>query len=63
MKFGSLIWTAAGEGEVRLNDDFKASDWIVRADALKDWIAELQEQYDQTLREYGTKDPAPGEKT
>ena len=40
-----------GEGEIHLDQRFKESEAILRADVLKDWIYDLQNEYDKALIE------------
>ena len=41
--------------------DFREASWIVKADLLQDAIYELEEMYNQTLKDYGRKDDASKE--
>ena len=45
-KFGELILDVDNEGNVIISSLFFDLDDISKLDALKDWIAELQEAYD-----------------
>lgn len=38
-----------GEGEVLLKRSFKASDWLLKADAISDWKGLLEREYAVTL--------------
>ena len=38
-----------GEGEVVFDQAFLDADWLYRADVLKDWIYDLQKEYDRAL--------------
>lgn len=58
MKCGSLIFKDHGEGEVSFSPGFMASDWVLKADALSDWIAELEAAYQSIL---GHSDKSPKE--
>jgi hypothetical protein len=35
--------------KLKFNDEFLSSDWIVRADVLKDILGEISEMYEQML--------------
>lgn len=48
----TLRWSnTSGEGSLGNLDKFRQMDWIYRADALKDWIFELQKEYDRLFFE------------
>lgn len=36
--------------------DFREASWVTKADLLQDAIHELEEMYNQTLKNYGRKD-------
>jgi hypothetical protein len=45
-----------GEGKVTVTPDFREASWVTKADLLQDAIYELEEMYNQTLKNYGRKD-------
>jgi len=48
----TLCWSETkGEGYVRLSRDFKNENWVLRMDALNDWIHDLQKIYDAGFKE------------
>lgn len=62
MVLGSLKWSyARGEGKVTFGAGWNDADWVVKADALVDWIAALNEAYESHL-ESGSKADHPAEK-
>jgi hypothetical protein len=50
-----------GEGKVTVTPDFREADWITKADLLQDAIYELEEMYNQTLKDFKGKDDASKE--
>jgi hypothetical protein len=47
-----LKWSwDAGEGDVKFPKEFRDMDWIVKADALQDWISILEKEYNATMEE------------
>ncbi len=49
----SVIWNPhKDETKVHLSKDFKDSDWIVKADVLKDAIYLLTHEYEKVLKEH-----------
>lgn len=46
MEMARLVWTATDEGEVTFTNNFRASSGVLKLDALKDWIAVLERQYE-----------------
>lgn len=38
-----------GEGEIVFMNGFEHQDWVVKADALKDWIYDLETMYNNLL--------------
>ena len=50
MKLGTLSWSdVKGEGNVRLGNTFQACDFVVRLDAITDWIHQLKRLYEAEL--------------
>jgi hypothetical protein len=50
MRVCSISWNGdSDETKVKFNDEFASSDWIVRADVLKDALEILQEEYSKVL--------------
>jgi len=43
-----------GEGEIVYMNGFEQTSWVVKADALQDWIHELQTMYNNLLT-HGTE--------
>lgn len=39
----------SGEGEIVYMNGFEQASWVVKADALQDWIHELQAMYNNLL--------------
>lgn len=55
--FGTLTWREqAGEGHFWLSPSFYASDRVTQLDALVDWIASLQKEYERVLNTSDAKD-------
>ena len=53
-KFGTLNWSEKeGEGWIVLSTEFANQHRIVILDALVDWIALLQEEYERVLADGG----------
>jgi hypothetical protein len=50
-----------GEGKVTVTPDFREADWITKADLLQDAMHELEEMYNQTLKDFKGKDDASKE--
>jgi hypothetical protein len=49
-----------GEGRVEFPDDWLEHSAILRADILKDWIWELEKQYNRAVFDMTTRDDAEG---
>jgi len=48
-----LKWSwGDGEGDVKFQKEFRDLHVVTRADALQDWIAILQQEYSDTLKEW-----------
>lgn len=47
--FARLVWDGE-EGHVRFDEDFNTADWVLKADALVDWIADLQTRYGEHVK-------------
>ena len=46
----TLHWSNnEGEGCVKFPKGFDDQDWVLKADALKDWIADLTDKYNSLL--------------
>lgn len=45
----------AGEGEIGNLDEFRKHDSLLRLDLLKDWIYDLEQEYNKTLEEHRQK--------
>ena len=58
-KFGELILDVDNEGSVLIHSRFFDLDDISKLDALKDWIAELQEAYNELLEDSDFMIPDP----
>lgn len=58
MKYPRLGWNG-DEGTAKFPREFLELDWIDRADALKDWIGLLTEEYDRTVGEFTRQGTAP----
>lgn len=54
MKYPRLGWND-DEGTVSFPKEFLELAWIDRADALKDWIIILTDEYDRTVEEFTSK--------
>jgi len=50
-KFGELILDVDNEGSVLIHSRFFDLDDLSKLDALKDWITDLQEVYNETLED------------
>jgi hypothetical protein len=42
----------AGEGEIGNLDEFRKHDTLMRLDLLKDWIYDLEQEYNRTFEEH-----------
>ena len=52
MRVLSVGWDSERDiTKLKFNAEFLSSDWIVRADVLKDLVYETQEMYDKILQE------------
>ena len=49
LSIGSISDNEAGEGYVRMEDYFLNKSTLFQIDCLKDWIAELQETYNELV--------------
>jgi len=50
MRVLSVSWNPDKDvTKLKFNDEFLSSDWTVRADVLKDILAEISEMYEQML--------------
>lgn len=57
MRVLSVSWDANRDlTKLKFNDDFLASDWIVRADVLKDLIGELVPMYNAMMTPTGMEE-------
>lgn len=45
----------AGEGEIGNLDEFRKHDTLMRLDLLKDWIYDLEQEYNKTFDEHQNK--------
>jgi hypothetical protein len=51
-KIGSLYFSSAdGEGAVIFKEEFENLDPLLKADILKDWIADLDAHYNQAVKQ------------
>jgi len=45
-----LLWDSnLGEGNVKFPEGFDEQDWVVKADALSDWLYFLSEKYNSLM--------------
>lgn len=52
-KYGSLKWSdAEAEGSVTFTKEFEAEHEVFKLDALKDWIFDLQTEYERILASF-----------
>lgn len=51
MKVGLLDWSN-GEGTVLFTKEFRMASWTEQMDAMVDWMAQLQKEYNSRLAEY-----------
>lgn len=50
MQIGTLVWSyAKGEGSTHINKEFAEMHYVVKLDAIVDWIADLQKLYEDTI--------------
>jgi hypothetical protein len=53
----TAYWVRQEEGEVRWSDNFHSADWILKADALKDVIHILEDEYNKLFLEENWRKP------
>jgi len=52
MRVLSVSWSPERDiTKLKFTDEFLSSDWVVRADVLKDLVYEIQKMYDEILKE------------
>jgi hypothetical protein len=52
MRVLSVSWSPSTDlTKVKFTNEFLSSDWVVRADVLRDLVYDLTAKYDQTLKE------------
>jgi hypothetical protein len=57
MRLFTAYWNKKEEGEVRWSENFHGEDWILKADALKDVICILEDEYDKLFLEENREKP------
>lgn len=60
MTMGRLVYVNA-EGAVRFSEDYRAQPDIIQLDILKDWIFDLQQEYERVHKIAFPRDEREGE--
>jgi hypothetical protein len=62
MRVLSVSWSPSTDlTKIKFTDEFLSSDWVVRADILRNLVYDLTAKYDQTLKEMTDPKPSKAE--